>query len=198
MFYPNPVYKNNIGWLVFVGVVVTGATMLAYGNYIVAWESRFFDGILTRKGSLLDYFRAKYYMLVSFCVGSYIITIPYVFFGIKILWIQTACFLFNIGINSLIVLWMSKYNRKRMELAKGSAFNWQGTGVAQIIYIFPVMILPMVIVGIFNWMGYVNWGLAALALLGVIGLLCHKWFILYFNHRFAHTKYEQAEGFRKS
>jgi hypothetical protein len=198
MFYPNPVYKNNIGWLVFVGIVVTGMTMLSYGNYIVAWESKFFDGILTREGSLLDYFRAKYYMLVSFCIASYIITTPYVFYGIKILWIQTVCFLFNIGVNSLLILWMSKYNRKRMELAKGSAFNWQGTGAAQFIYIIPVMLLPMLIVWMFSWMEQDHWGLGVLALLGVIGLLCHKWLIQDFSRRFAQSKYAQAEGFRNN
>ena len=196
IFYPNPVYKDNIGWLVFVGIIVTGMTMLAYGNYIVAWESKFFDGILTREGSLYDYFRAKYYMLVSFCVVSYIITTPYVFFGIKILWIQTACFLFNIGVNSLIILWMSKYNRKRMELAQGSAFNWQGSGAAQFIYLLPVMLLPILIAGIFSWLDLENLGLSILAFLGVIGLLSHNRLIKDFSRRFAQTKYAQAEGFR--
>ena len=193
--YSIPVYKDSIGWLVFMGIFMTGLTMLSYGNYIVAWESKFFDGILTREGSLLDYFRAKYYMLVSFCVVSYILTTPYVFFGIKILWIQTVCFLYNAGINSLLILWMSKYNRKRMELSKIS-FSWQGTGVAQLIYIFPLVLLPMLIVGIFGWMELENWGLGVLALLGVIGLLSHNRLIHGFSRRFAQTKYAQAEGFR--
>jgi len=196
IFYPNPVYKNSIGWLVFVGIVVTGMTMLAYGNYIVAWESKFFDGILTREGSLSDYFRAKYYMLVLFCIASYILTAPYVLFGIKILWIQTACFLFNTGVNSLIILWLSKYNRKRMELSKGSAFNWQGTGATQFFLLLPAMLLPVLIAGIFSWMDLENLGLGVLALLGVIGLLSHHPFINAFSRRFAQTKYAQAEGFR--
>jgi hypothetical protein len=37
-----------------------------------------------------------------------------------------------------------------------------------------------------------------LALLGVIGLLCHKWIILGITRRFADTKYLQAEGFRNN
>ena len=198
IFYTNPVYQNSIMWLVFVGIIVTGMTMLAYGNYIVAWESKFFDGILTRDGRLLDYFRAKYYMLVSFCIVSYVLASPYAFFGVRIFWIQTACFLFNIGVSALIMLWLSKYSRKRIELAKGSAFNWQGTGATQFIMMLPVMLLPMFIAGIPSWMGQENWGLGALALLGVIGLLCHKWIINDISRRFVHTKYVQAEGFRNN
>jgi len=198
LFYSNPIYKDSMMWLIFVGIFVTGMTMLAYGNFIVAWESKFFDGILTRKGSMFDYFRAKYYMLVSFCVVSYVLTTPYVLFGMKYLWIQTACFLFNIGIGALIMLWFAQYNRKRIELAQGSAFNWQGTGAAQFISMLPALLLPMLIASIFNWVELGDWGLGTLALLGVTGVLCHKWIIQGICQRFAQTKYAQAEGFRSN
>jgi MFS family permease len=172
--------------------------MLAYGNYIVAWESRFFDGILTREGHVSDYFRAKYYMLLLFCIACYIVATPYVFFGIRIFWIQTACFLFNTGVNSLILLWLSKYNRKRMELLKGSAFSWQGSGATQFIILLPAMLLPVIIAVVFSLMGHENWGLGVLALLGAMGIVCHKWLINGLCRRFAHTKYVQAEGFRNN
>ena len=85
-----------------------------------------------------------------------------------------------------------------MELAKGSAFNWQGTGATQFILLLPAMFLPMIIAGVFSLMGQENWGLGAMALLGLIGALCHRWLINNLSHRFANTKYEQAEGFRNS
>jgi len=198
LIYPNPQFHDKMFWLIFVGIFINGLAMLSYGQYIVGWESKFFDGILTREGSLLDYFRAKYYLLVSFCLICYVLTTPYVFFGIKILWIQTVCFLFNIGINTCIMLWFSQYNRKRMELSQGSAFNWQGTGASQFIVMLPAMILPIMIATIFDWVGLGDWGLGALALLGVMGILCHKWIIQMICQRFAQTKYAQAEGFRSN
>ena len=198
LFYNNPVYKDSIMWLIFIGICVTGLTMLSYGNFIVAWEGRFFDGILTRRGSILDYFRSKYYLLVSFCIISYVFTTPYVLFGARILWIQTACFLFNIGVSALIMLWFSQYNRKRVEISQGSAFNWQGTGAAQFIAMLPAMLLPMLIAAIFNWIGLGDWGLGVLAILGALGVLCHRWIIQIICQRFTQTKYAQAEGFRGS
>ena len=196
IFYPLPIYNNNILWLMLVGICVTGMTMLSYGNFIVAWESRFFDGILTREGSIFDYFRAKYYILISFCIASYVLSTPYAFFAMRYLWIQTACFLFNIGVGALIMLWFAKYNCKRIELAQGSAFNWQGTGASHFISMMPAILLPIVIVTIFSWVGLEYWGLSALALLGLIGLLCHKWIIRGFCRSFKQTKYDMAEGFR--
>jgi len=198
LFYSNPIYKDRIGWLILVGIIVTGFMMISYGQFIVAWEGKYFDGILTRKGSLYDYFRAKYYLLVSFCIVSYILSSPYAFMGIRFLWIQTACFLFNIGVSACILLWFAQYNRKRIELSQASAFNWQGTGAAQFISMLPVLLLPALVVSIFNWVGLEDWGLGILALLGVIGILCHKWLIQIICRIFAQTKYAQAEGFRSN
>ena len=198
IFYPNPMYNKSMSWLIFTGIIVTGMLMLNYGQYIVAWEGKFFDSILTRRNGLFDYFRAKYYMLGSFCIASYVLTTPYLFFGWRILWIQTACFLFNIGVSTLIMLWFAQYNRKRIDLSQGSAMNWQGVGASQFVVMLPALVLPMIIASIFNWIGLENWGLGALAILGALGVLCHKWLIQVICRMFAQTKYAQAEGFRNN
>ena len=197
-FYASSAYKDMDWFFILVGIVVTGMMMLAYGQFIVAWEGKYFDGILTREGRLLDYFRAKYYLLVSFCLVSYVLTTPYAFMGIRFLWIQTACFLFNVGISTLVVLLFAQYNRKRIELSQGSAMNWQGTGASQFIVMLPVMLLPILIASIFSWVGLGDWGLGALAVLGLIGILCHKWLLQIICRNFAQTKYAQAEGFRSN
>jgi hypothetical protein len=196
LFYTNPAYGNSMMWLTFAGIVITGMTMLSYGNFIVAWEGRFFDGILTRDGSIFDYFRAKYYLLVSFCIINYILSAPYAFMGIRFLWIQTACCLFNIGIGACTVLWLSQYSRKRVELSQGSAFNWQGTGASQFIMMLPAMLLPMIIVSVFNLLGLADWGFGVLAIIGLLGILFHKLILRGICRRFAQAKYAQAEGFR--
>ena len=198
LFYPNPIFQDSMMWLIFVGIFVTGMMMLAYGQFIVAWEGKYFDGILTREGCMNDYFRAKYYMMVAFCIVSYVLTTPYALFGMKFFWVQTACFLFNAGITTCIMLLFAQYNRKRIELTQGSAFSWQGTGAAQMVVMLPALLLPMLIAAIFNWVGLGDWGLVALAVLGIIGVLCHKWIIQITCRRFAHTKYAQAEGFRSN
>ena len=198
LFYPNPQFKDSISWAIFVGIFITGLATLSYGQFIVAWEGKFFDGILTREGSISDYFRAKYYLLVSFCVVSYVLTTPYAFFGMRILWIQTICFLFNIGVSALIMLLFAQYNRKRIELSQGSAFNWQGTGASQFILMLPIMLLPILIASIFNWVGLGDWGLGVLAVLGISGILCHKWILQIICRNFAQTRYAQAEGFRSN
>ena len=196
--YNTPGYSDSAIWLIFVGIIVTGMTMLSYGNFIIAWDSTFFDGILTRKGSVVDYFRAKYYLLAFFCIVNYILTTPYAFLNVKYLWVQTACFLFNIGVSALIMIWFANYNRKRIELAQGSAFSWQGTGASHFLTLLPAMLLPSIIVAICKWLGSENLGLVILGTLGLAGLFGSKWIIQSFCRGFAKSKYAMAEGFRNT
>ena len=198
LFYTNPMFNNNTVMLIITGVLLTGLMMLNYAQFIVAWEGKFFDGILTRNVSLFDYFQAKYYMLVSFCIISYILTAPYAFYGINILWIQTACFLFNAGFGACIMLWFAQYNHKRIDLTQASAFNWQGSGASQFLIGLPIFLLPLFIVLFFKLIGFGDWGFGALAILGVIGILCHKWILQSLCRKYADVKYTQAEGFRES
>jgi hypothetical protein len=196
--YSNPKYSDNMIWMVFTGIFVIGYMAIGYGQYLIAWESKFFDGILTREGRLLDYFRAKYYMLASLSIFSFVITSPYVFFGIRILWTHTACLLFNLGINALLLLWFALYNRKRIELLQRTANNWQGTGISHFILLLPAMLLPMLIASVFSWVGLGDWGLSVLAVIGVIGIIYHKRILQLIYRNFLQTKYKQAEGFRKA
>jgi hypothetical protein len=195
IFYKHPQFNSTM-WMIFAGIFVSGFMMLNYGQYIVAWEGKFFDGILTRKGSYSDYIQAKYYLLASFCMISYVLTIPYVYLGTEILWINTACALFNIGVSTYIMLWFAQYNRKRIDLSQGSAMNWQGVGASQFIAMLPALLLPMLIASIFEWVGLGAWGTGALALLGATGMLCNKWIIRAICKRFAQAKYALAEGYR--
>ncbi len=47
-FYPNPVYKDMSGFLIFVGIFMSGGMMLNYANYAFAYESSYFDALATK------------------------------------------------------------------------------------------------------------------------------------------------------
>jgi hypothetical protein len=194
LFYTNPLIGT--GLRVFVAIFLTGFMAITYGQFIVGWDSKFFDGILTRNISTFDYFRAKYYLLVSFCVINYILATPYVYFGMDILLLQTACFLFNVGVNIPIILWFAQFNNK-VDLSSGSMMNWQGIGASQFIVMLPVLMLPMLIISAFSMFGLIDWGLATLTFLGITGILFHRLVIQYICKIYSNVKYKQAERFRQ-
>jgi hypothetical protein len=92
---------------------------------------------------------------------------------------------------------MATFNKKRMDLSKGSAFNYQGLSAMNWIMPMLVFFLPMIIYAIFNWIGNQYLALAALGLLGIIGLLARKFLVGLIERNFYRRKYLMAEGFRE-
>lgn len=197
IFYTQDIYKDGYGWLLFVGIFTSGIFMINYGQFLVSWESDFFDGILTRSLSLEEYFRSKYVLLVLSTIILYVLSLPYVYFGWKAFYINTASFLYNMGVNSAVLLFASTYNKKRIDLGRGSAFNYQGTGAAQFVIIIPLMVVPLLIFQGFNVFGKPNWGLIFLGLMGIVALLTHRYFIKQTVANFKEKRYINAAGYRE-
>ena len=196
-FYPQEVYMKMGGMMIFVGIFVTGGVGMSVGNYFLGWESSFFDAILANNINYEKYFRAKYMILLGTAVFSYVITIPYAFFGWEILYINTMCFLMNIGVNAYVILLFCTNNKKRMDLSRGAAFNYQGVGASQFLIMLPLMLLPVILYVVFSTFLDRLPAASLLGLMGVLGILFHKFWMQKVVERFERRKYIIAEGFRE-
>jgi len=196
-FYPQDVYNNAMGLLVFVGIFVTGGFLIAYGQYLMAWESSHFDFILSSNIGIHDYFKAKYFLLVIPTLILYFFTIPYMYFGMKIFWINFAALFYNVGVNAPLLLYMASFNKKRMDLSKGAMMNYQGVGVNNFVLVLPLLAVPSLIYWpISVFFGYI-YAVLAIGGLGVLGLLFNQSLIRFAVNNFQKRRYEIAEGYRQ-
>ena len=196
-FYPNPQYENMTGMFIFVGIFMTGGMMLNYANYSFSYESNYFDNILANYKDLEKYIRTKYIFAISIATICYILTIPYLFFGMDILLINSMTFLYNIGFLSFVLFYVATFSKKRMDLAKGAAFNYQGLGASHWLAMLPAFLLPVIIYLPFSFAGYPQTGIIFIGALGLAGLLFHNILIRMVLKQFLKRKYEMAEGFRE-
>lgn len=196
-FYPMPIYREMSGFLIFVGIFMTGGMMLNYANYSFGYESNYFDNILANYKDFERYIRTKYLFAIMISTVCYILTIPYVFYGTDILLINTMTFLYNIGFLAFVLLYVSTYSKNRMDLSKGAAFNYQGMGASHWLSMLPAFLLPVIIYLPFSWLGYPKAGLILIGALGVTGLLFHKYLLNVIVQKFLSRKYVMAEGFRE-
>jgi hypothetical protein len=197
LFYPQDTYMEGFGFLIFVGIFMTGTFMFNYGQYMLSWESNYFDGILANNIDYTKHFKAKYIMMISTVVISYLLTLPYAYFGIKVVIINTATFLFNLGFLSFVLMYVASYSRKRMDMSKSSAFNYQGMGASNWLMILPFFLLPILIWLPFSLLGFPYWGIAAIGFVGVISLAFHKSLFKMVVRKFEQQKHLIAQGFRE-
>jgi len=196
-FYPNPGFKDTFGMLIFVGLFMTGGMMLNYLNYCFGYESNYFDNILANYRDFEKYIQSKYLFAISIATVCYVLTIPYVFFSTDILLINTMTYLYNLGFLSFALFYVATYTKKRMDLGKGAAFNYQGMGASHWLSMLPAFLLPIFIYLPFRWIGFPKAGLLFIGALGLTGLLFHKTLLNIILKQFNKRKYYMAEGFRE-
>src|SRR5690606_2782807 len=147
-FYPNPVYADMPWFFAFVGFFVTGIFLIKFGQSIAAWDSGYYKMLMSQNIKYEHYLKSKFTLMALSVVILFVLSIPYVYFGWKILLVHFAAAIYNIGINTHVILWGGSFNRKKIDLNQRAAFNYQGTGAMQWLIGIPFMLLPLATFGV--------------------------------------------------
>lgn len=198
IFYPEDAYQNMPAIFVFVGIFMTGIFMINFGQFIPAWDSSYYSMMMSQNIPLKQYLASKAALITFSIVVLTILTTPYAFFGWKILVINFACAIYNIGINVPVLLFTGSYNRKRIDLEKSPFMNYQGTGAAQWLVGLPLMIVPILIFWVVNKFVSFEAGVVALTSLGVLGVLLRKSIMDLVAESYRKNKYAMINGFKQT
>ncbi|RZL50248.1 MAG: hypothetical protein EOP00_05280 [Pedobacter sp.] len=198
MFYKGPmIEKNEFGKMLFAAVFMTGITIITYGQFMFAWQSTHFDGLLVNKIDFKNFIKAKFLLFTISCTIITLLASFYGFMSYKLLLLHLAAYLYNIGFATVIVLYFATLNYKRLDISKSASFNWQGVGATQWILGFPLLLIPFIIYLPFGFANMPYWGLIALAAFGLITLLMRNFWVTLIVKRFEKQRYKIAEGFRE-
>lgn len=196
-FVMNPSIKNDNMFL-FAAIFTTGGFIINYGQYLFAWESSYWDRLLTAKFSVQDFLKAKYYLFVIMAIFTLILSSPMAYFGSKMVISILAMFCYNVGINAFVVMYASTYNKKRIQLGQSNATNMQGMGAAQWLLSIPMFMLPTLIAAPFAFLSdYQYASHLALAVTGLLGFVAHPLWLKIIAKRLKTAHYDMAEGFRQ-
>ncbi len=197
IFYRSDEMEKMPGFILFTGTFITGAFMINYGQLLYSWQGGHFDFTFTRPISVRQYMESKYWLLSAVTIIAFLLCLPYVYFGWHIIIGHAVMLLFNMGVNIFIIMNMAMWGPKKIDLAKGSTFNYEGVGAAQWIMAIPIMLAPYVIYLPFKLLFSTQVGLLAVGVTGLIGIALRPYLITLTTTRFTNKKYEIAAGFRK-
>ena len=197
MFYTNPTYDGIDVISVLVGIFSTGTFLINFGQFIPAWDSSYYNMLMSQNFKYERYLKSKFIIMTISIALLFVLGIPYVYFGWDILAVHFAAMIYNIGVNSHVILYGGTFNRKKINLDEKAAFNFQGTGAVQWLIGLPLMFLPMAIFGLINWL--VNFEIATITLgaLGFVGIALHKKFMAAITKKYITNKYVMINAFGK-
>lgn len=197
IFYAQELYRENFYFLIALSAVLTAAFSMQYAQLIFAWESKYFNLIHSKPIKSNEYILSKYYLILAFNTISFLLSLPYGFFGLKILAINFAAFLFNCGFSVYLFLFFGCFNHSKIDNSKGAFFNYEGIQIIQMVANLPVIVVPILIFLPFHQFGFTFFGIIAIGVVGLVGLLFRNPILAFITVFFIKNKPKMLAGFRK-
>lgn len=188
--YDGAFMKNFVGIYAFVafGTVILTQIMGYEGNYI--------DGLMTRKESIYNLLKAKYYLYSLGVIIPFLLMLPAVISGKLTLLGAFAFTFFTTGPIYFMLFQMAVYNTKTVPLNEGITGR-QGSGTGfQTLVSFGAFGLPLILLFSLNGLfgeTVAHWLLLAI---GLGFTLTSSFWIKNVYHRFMKRRYVNMEGFR--
>lgn len=183
--------------VLFISFFITAIFHLSYGQYMFAWQSGHFDGLMASRVKFSTFIKAKFLLFNLFGTITGMLCLLYGFISWQLIFIFVCMSLYTMGFGSVIVLFFANYNRKRLDLTRNAAFNYQGVGASQWLMGIPLMLIPVVLFITFQQLFSFRWGVLAIGIFGLITLAMQELWIRWLTNLFNRQRYKIAEGFRE-
>jgi len=154
----------------FIILIALSFPMVNYGQFLIAWESRYFNLLMARHAPLKDYLKGKYYLFLFFNVIGFLVCLVYGFLDAAFFPIVLSAFLFISGTTVYITLFLATYNTRAVDPAKSAFMNWEGVGGSQFLMILPAFFLPLLLYLLLLFLMGETWGLVAMGGIGILGM----------------------------
>jgi hypothetical protein len=196
-FHLNPAFDNTSPMFVMAGIFITGMFIINFGQFIPAWDSSYYSMMMSQNIPMRQYLDSKAVLMYFSIVVLALLSTPYVYFGVNILLLNLACAVYNAGVNVPLILYAGSFNKKRIDLEKSPVMNYQGTGAAQWILGFPLLLIPIILWYVVYKFVDQSFATLFLGVIGIIGLLLRNLFMEKIVKAYKAKKHIQISGFKQ-
>lgn len=172
LFFTNAieVYDGPI-WRIFAGIFVSGGFLFSFGQFVPSWDSSYYPLMMSQNIKYKEYLNSKWYLIVIATIISTIIASFYLYFGLDAYLAILVGAMYNIGVNSYVVLLGGAYTRTPIDLtsAKKAFGDKQSFNLKTMMLTLPKLLLPLLIYGLGHYLISPTAGYIFVALAGVLG-----------------------------
>jgi len=198
IFFTPDLYKESGALLMFASLFITGGFMMTFGQYIPSWDSEYYSLLMVQNLSYKKYLESKLVLMIAATFIATILSLPYLYYGLKIYSMIIAGAFFNLGLGGYITLISGVLNKSPLKLnVKAKAFeNTQAFSLTQFIFILPKMGLPVLIYWVGQFLFTEEIGILLVGLFGVLGITLHSLIISQIEKVFKKHKYKTLEAYQ--
>lgn len=172
LFFTNSIEAyNNPAMKVFAGIFVSGGFLFTFGQFIPSWDSAYYQLMMSQNIQYREYISSKWWLMVIGTVISTILASFYLYFGLHTYLIVVVAAIFNIGVNSHLVMLGGAFVKTPIDLttSKQAFGDKQAFNVKTMLIAIPKMVLPMGLYAVGYYLFSPNIGLLFVAVAGILG-----------------------------
>lgn len=172
LFFTNAieVYQGPF-WSMFAGIFVTGGFMMTFGQFVPSWDSAYYPLMMSQNIQYREYIASKWWLVVIGTAVSAVLSCFYLYFGIDTYLLLLAGAVYNIGVNSHLVLLGGAFIKTPIDLASSKqAFgDKKAFNLKTFLISLPKMLIPMALYGTGFYTISPTAGAIFVAVAGVLG-----------------------------
>ena len=103
-------------WKIFAGIFISGGFLFSFGQFVPSWDSAYYPLMMSQNIRYREYLNSKWYLIIIATVLSTILASFYIYFGWDAYLAVIVGAIYNIGVNSYLVLWGGAYIKTPIDL----------------------------------------------------------------------------------
>lgn len=191
-------HQENYFSKLFFAMFVIGWLGIIMGQFIFTSESSFFDGLMTRRLSLLQMLKSKYVFYVAYSILMLFILSAMIFTGrIDFLFLISVFFYTN-GFVFFMMFQNAVFNKSFLDHSESGKFNWKSVSGSTWILSMLGMFVPVVLVILVKVLFGETVACYYMLVVGILFTATSNYWLKWIYHRFLKRKYMNMEGFRSN
>jgi hypothetical protein len=172
LFFTNGIeaYNNPI-MHIFAGIFVSGGFLITFGQFVPSWDSAYYQLMMTQNIPYKGYLSSKWWLMVIATIVSTTIASFYLYFGFQVYLTIVVGAIYNIGVNSHLVLLGGAYTKTPIDLSsgKGAFGDKKAFNMKTMLISIPQLVLPVLLFWVGSTLASANVGLLLVASVGILG-----------------------------
>ena len=197
IFFNNPQQKEIMG--VFAGIFVSGGFLFTFGQFVPSWDSSYYQLMMSQNITYRDYLNSKWWLVVIATIISTILASFYLYFGTHVYLMIVVGAIYNIGVNSHLVLLGGAFVKTPIDLsqAKGAFGDKQAFNVKTMLIAIPKLLVPVVLYLAGKFIFSENIGLLFVVIAGVLGFALRNKVFTMIEKIYKSEKYATIEAYKQ-
>jgi len=200
LFFKQTIEDTGNVMQIFAGIFVSGGFLMNFGQFVPSWDSAYYKLLMSQNITYKDYLTSKWWLVVIATVISTVLASFYLYFGWQTYMAIVVGAIYNIGVNSHIVLWGGAYMKTPIDLnqAKNAFGNKQGFNVQNMLFAIPKLLVPIALYALGNYLISPNAGFALVALAGILGFAFRDKVFTIIEKTYKTEKYKTINAFAQN